>query len=153
VKTLAVDSPCGLVLVALRAEDELDYCKLARVLGVDRDPLTAAAPNKIAEALGVAAGFETILTDTDVACFVDERVLGLGRVVVSGGVNDRLYELAPRLLRDVESPDTYISFGPWASIDAVGSWRSLAGYHERVARLREVVVSLEPRTFELVAER
>ena len=58
-----------------------------------------------------------------------------------------------RLLRDVESPDTFVSFGPWASLDAVSSWRSLAGYHERVARLREVVVSLEPKTFELVAER
>jgi heme-degrading monooxygenase HmoA len=58
-----------------------------------------------------------------------------------------------RLLRDVESPGTYVSFGPWASIDAVSSWRSLAGYHERVARLREVVASFEPRTFELVAKR
>ena len=26
-----------------------------------------------------------------------------------------------RLLRDVESPGTYVSFGPWASIDAVSS--------------------------------
>jgi heme-degrading monooxygenase HmoA len=58
-----------------------------------------------------------------------------------------------RLLRDVESPGTYVSFGPWTSINAVSSWRSLAGYHERVARLREVVVSLEPRTFELIAQR
>jgi len=54
----------------------------------------------------------------------------------------------PRLLRDVESPGTYISFGPWASIDAVRGWRSLTGYHEPVARLREVVESLGPRTFE-----
>ena len=58
-----------------------------------------------------------------------------------------------RLLRDVESPGTYVSFGPWASIDAVRSWRSLAGYHERVALLREVVESFEPRTFEVVVER
>jgi heme-degrading monooxygenase HmoA len=58
-----------------------------------------------------------------------------------------------RLLRDVENPDTYVSFGAWASIDTVGSWRSLAGYHERVASLREVVASFEPHTFELVAER
>lgn len=58
-----------------------------------------------------------------------------------------------RLLQDVECPDVYVSFGPWATLDEVSSWRSMAGYHERVARLREVVVSLEPRTFELVAER
>src|SRR6478672_7886527 len=58
-----------------------------------------------------------------------------------------------RLLRDVESPGTYVSFGPWASIDAVKSWRRLEGYHERVAHLSEVVESFEPQTFELVAER
>jgi heme-degrading monooxygenase HmoA len=58
-----------------------------------------------------------------------------------------------RLLRDVESPGTYVSFGPWASIDAVRNWRKLEGYHERVAHLREVVESFEPQTFELVAER
>ena len=58
-----------------------------------------------------------------------------------------------RLLRDVESPGTYVSFGPWASLETVRGWRSLTGYHERVARLREVVESLEPRTFELVTEK
>jgi heme-degrading monooxygenase HmoA len=58
-----------------------------------------------------------------------------------------------RLLRDAERPDTFVSFGPWVSLDAVKSWRSLGGYHERVARLGEVVVGFEPRTFELVSER
>ena len=57
------------------------------------------------------------------------------------------------LLRDVDDPSTYVSFGPWESIQAVRSWRSLRGYHERVARLQEVVESFEPRTFEVVAER
>jgi heme-degrading monooxygenase HmoA len=58
-----------------------------------------------------------------------------------------------RLLRDVESPDTFVSFGPWESIEAVRNWRSLAGYHERVARLQELVEHFEPRTLTLVAER
>ena len=58
-----------------------------------------------------------------------------------------------RLLHDVESPEMYVSFGPWVSVDAVKNWRSLDGYHDRVARLPEVVVSFEPRTFEMVAER
>jgi heme-degrading monooxygenase HmoA len=58
-----------------------------------------------------------------------------------------------RLLQDVESPGTYVSFGPWVSVDAVKSWRSLEGYHERVARLRDVVDSFEPRTFEVVSEQ
>src|SRR5262249_58187405 len=58
-----------------------------------------------------------------------------------------------RLLQDVESPGTFVSFGPWVSLDAVKNWRSLEGYHERVAPLREVVDSFEPQTFELISER
>jgi hypothetical protein len=32
-------------------------------------------------------------------------------------------------------------------------WRALAGYQERVVRLREVLDSFEPRTLEIVARR
>jgi Cys-tRNA(Pro)/Cys-tRNA(Cys) deacylase len=95
VKTVAVEVPDRLVLGALRAEDELDYGKLARTLGVDREPITAAAAGRIADLLGVDPGFETVLTDADVARFVDERVLRLSKALVSSGRNDRLYELAP----------------------------------------------------------
>jgi hypothetical protein len=42
---------------------------------------------------------------------------------------------------------------PWVSVELVSSWRSLAGYHERVARLRDVVDSFEPQTFEVIATR
>jgi heme-degrading monooxygenase HmoA len=58
-----------------------------------------------------------------------------------------------RLLRDVEQTGTFVSFGAWMSIEAVRSWRSLGGYHERVARLQQVVESFEPTTLELVADR
>jgi Cys-tRNA(Pro)/Cys-tRNA(Cys) deacylase len=95
VKTVAVEVPDRLVLVALRAEDDLDYGKLARTLGVDRDPITLAATGRVADLLGVDSGFETVLTDADVARFVDERVLRLSKALVSSGRNDRLYELAP----------------------------------------------------------
>ena len=37
------------------------------------------------------------------------------------------------LLRDVENPETFVSFGQWASAAAVRSWRALDGYQERVA--------------------
>jgi hypothetical protein len=57
------------------------------------------------------------------------------------------------LLRDVESPETFVSFGQWASAAAVRSWRALEGYQERVARLREVVERFEPRTLEVTARR
>jgi prolyl-tRNA editing enzyme YbaK/EbsC (Cys-tRNA(Pro) deacylase) len=92
VRTVAVEVPGRLVLVALRAEDELDHGKLARTLGVD--PVTAAAA-RIADLLDTDPGFETILTDADVGRFVDERVLRSSKALVSSGKNDRLYELAP----------------------------------------------------------
>jgi heme-degrading monooxygenase HmoA len=57
------------------------------------------------------------------------------------------------LLRDLENPQAFISFGPWANMAAVRSWRALAGYQERVARLSEVLDSFEPRTLEIVARR
>jgi heme-degrading monooxygenase HmoA len=57
------------------------------------------------------------------------------------------------LLRDVERAQTFISFGPWESMAAVRSWRSLTGYQERVARLSEVVDSFEPRTLEELPRR
>ena len=57
------------------------------------------------------------------------------------------------LLRDLEEPRTFVSFGLWEDSSAVRNWRALAGYQERVARLSEVVESFEPRTLEVVARR
>jgi heme-degrading monooxygenase HmoA len=57
------------------------------------------------------------------------------------------------LLRDVDDPKRFVSFGPWESMQAVSGWRAQAGYQERVARLREVVELFEPRTLDVVAER
>ena len=57
-----------------------------------------------------------------------------------------------RLLRDTENPSTFVSFGPWETVGAVRSWRRDEGYHERVARLQELVERFEPRTLEQVAE-
>jgi prolyl-tRNA editing enzyme YbaK/EbsC (Cys-tRNA(Pro) deacylase) len=95
VRTVAVEAPDRIVLVALRAEDELDYGKLARTLGVDRDPITVAAAGRLADLLDADPGFETVLTDADIDRLVDERVLRLSKALVSSGSNDRLYELAP----------------------------------------------------------
>ena len=95
VKTLVVEVPGAFVLVALRAEDEIDYGKLATLLGVDRDPITPAASIRVGQTLAVEPGFETILTDADVTCLLDERVMSFDRIVISSGRSDRLYELAP----------------------------------------------------------
>jgi heme-degrading monooxygenase HmoA len=55
------------------------------------------------------------------------------------------------LLHDLDDPGTFISFGAWQSVVAVKNWRTLSGYNERVARLREVVDRFEPRTLEVTA--
>ena len=58
-----------------------------------------------------------------------------------------------KLLRDVDEPGRFLSFGPWESLDAIKRWRALPGFQERVARLDEVLVRFEPHTLQLVKER
>lgn len=55
------------------------------------------------------------------------------------------------LLRDVEDPRRFVSFGPWESVAAIAGWRALPGYQERVERLGSVVDGFEPCTLEVVA--
>lgn len=56
------------------------------------------------------------------------------------------------LLRDVERPGTFVSLGPWHTVEEIERWHESGGFQERVARLREVLESWEPRTLELVFE-
>jgi heme-degrading monooxygenase HmoA len=60
---------------------------------------------------------------------------------------------AALLLRDVDEPNRFVSFGPWESDDSIRLWRALPGFQERVVRLREVIEHFEPRTLQLVRER
>jgi heme-degrading monooxygenase HmoA len=57
------------------------------------------------------------------------------------------------LLRDLSDDHRFVSVGPWQSLEAIETWRSLPGWAERVAKLRELLVNFEPATLELVAER
>ena len=57
------------------------------------------------------------------------------------------------LVRDLDDPGHFVSFGPWESVAAVRSWRGRPGYQERVARMLEVLESFEPRTLEVVVSR
>ena len=43
-----------------------------------------------------------------------------------------------KLLRDIDEPSRFVSFGPWESMESVRRWRAAPGFHERVARLQEV---------------
>jgi heme-degrading monooxygenase HmoA len=57
-----------------------------------------------------------------------------------------------RLLRDADDPSLFVSFAPWESVRHVAGWRSSAGFHERIARLQEVLDEFEPRTLNAVAD-
>jgi heme-degrading monooxygenase HmoA len=57
------------------------------------------------------------------------------------------------LLRDLTDDHRFVSIGPWESLEAIQTWRTLDGWTERVTRIREMLVSFEPATLELVAER
>jgi quinol monooxygenase YgiN len=58
-----------------------------------------------------------------------------------------------KLLRDVNDEHRFVSFGPWESFAAIESWRALDGWNEWIRRIRELLVSFEPATLELVVER
>jgi heme-degrading monooxygenase HmoA len=56
------------------------------------------------------------------------------------------------LLRQREHPEIFMSVGPWPSDQAIEEWRASEGLRDRLARLRELVVTFEPRTFDQVVE-
>jgi hypothetical protein len=58
-----------------------------------------------------------------------------------------------QLLRDLGDEHRFVSVGPWREDKAIERWRSLPGWSERVVKLCELLVSFEPATLELVAER
>jgi len=57
-----------------------------------------------------------------------------------------------RLLQDRDRPNRFLSFGPWASLEAIDTWRAHPGFAEGVGRIRPLLESLQPSTLELVAE-
>jgi heme-degrading monooxygenase HmoA len=57
------------------------------------------------------------------------------------------------LLRDLDDDHRFVSVGPWQSLEAIEEWRGLPGWAERVGKLRDLLVSFEAATLELVAER
>ncbi len=57
-----------------------------------------------------------------------------------------------KLLRDVDDPKRFVSFGPWETLEAIRRWRALEGFQQHVQALSEVVEDFEPRTFAQAAE-
>ena len=56
------------------------------------------------------------------------------------------------LLRNLDDPRRFVSFGPWDSMEAVAAWRAMPEFAERVAGIRDLLESFEPAAFEAVVE-
>jgi len=55
-----------------------------------------------------------------------------------------------RLVRDLDDPRRYTSFGPWESFEAQQAWKELPEFRERVMRVRSHCEDFQPSTYELV---
>jgi heme-degrading monooxygenase HmoA len=55
------------------------------------------------------------------------------------------------LLRDRDRPNVFISYGPWASLDDIASWRGSTTFQQGVARIRALLDGFEPHTMDPVA--
>jgi quinol monooxygenase YgiN len=54
----------------------------------------------------------------------------------------------PTLLRDRETPNLFVSFGPWPSIEDVDRFRSSPAFRESVAAMEDLLESFETRTLD-----
>jgi heme-degrading monooxygenase HmoA len=57
-----------------------------------------------------------------------------------------------RLVRDVENPSRFMSFGPWESFEAQRAWKEHEEFRERIMRVRQHVEDFTPSTYELVTQ-
>lgn len=52
------------------------------------------------------------------------------------------------LLQDHETPNVFLSFGPWETVEAIAAWRASSGFQERVGRIRALLEDFEPGVFD-----
>lgn len=57
-----------------------------------------------------------------------------------------------RLVRDLDRPNRFMSFGPWDSFEAQHRWKQTPEFAERMQRVRQHVEAFEPSTNELVMQ-
>ena len=55
------------------------------------------------------------------------------------------------LLRDLDQPTRFISWGGWKNVQEIQEWRALPGFQERVVRVSSLVESFEAHTMQLTA--
>jgi heme-degrading monooxygenase HmoA len=57
-----------------------------------------------------------------------------------------------RLVRDLERPNSYLSFAPWDSFEAQQAWKDDPEFPERIMRVRSHCDDFQPSLFELVTQ-
>lgn len=57
-----------------------------------------------------------------------------------------------KLLRDRDEPRRFISFGPWASDDAVAAWREHPQFRQHVTNIQQLVDAFAPHDMALATE-
>ncbi len=87
VRTWPVEWQGNLILVALRHRHLLDQEKLARTLGVEPWEIKPALPVRVRMKLGFEPGFETLVTDEQVARFIDVRVTRMRGATIATGTS------------------------------------------------------------------
>lgn len=55
------------------------------------------------------------------------------------------------LLQEVDQPRHFLSFGPWASQEAIQRWRGTPEFQDFLTRARQLCEEVRPRTLSLVA--
>jgi quinol monooxygenase YgiN len=56
----------------------------------------------------------------------------------------------PTLLRDRERPNVFVTFGPFATVEAIGEFRASDLFRESVDAIKPLLESFEPRTLDEV---
>src|SRR5262249_42064890 len=56
-----------------------------------------------------------------------------------------------RLVRDLQEPGRFVSFGAWESLDHVRAWKGSPEFRERMAQVLQHVDDFRPTELELVA--
>jgi quinol monooxygenase YgiN len=62
----------------------------------------------------------------------------------------RFGAVPPTLLRDRERPNVFVTFGPFASLEAIDEFRSSDVFRDAVGVIRPLLESFEPRTLDEV---
>jgi len=56
-----------------------------------------------------------------------------------------------KLLQNEETPQRFVSFGPWEDAESIAEWRNQPQFKEFAAKVRDLCVDFEPQNMILVA--